>query len=97
MAKRSGMYKFEKRSKEIKRKKKQEAKLQKRINKDEGGGSGPEIDYSLCTTAGAAGVDLTGLIEQQEAAKKAVEEAARQAAADEAAEGAEEQETEESA
>ena len=75
MAKRSGMYKFEKRSKEIKRKKKQEAKAQKRLNKDETSGGGPEIDYTLCTTATAAGVDIDHLIEQQE--KKAAEAAAR--------------------
>lgn len=75
MAKRSGMYKFEKRSKELKRKKKQDAKLQKRQNKDGTGGGGPEIDYSLCTTAGAAGVDLTPLIEEQEkAAAEAIAE-----------------------
>jgi len=67
------MYKFEKRSKEIKRKKKQEAKIQKRLNKDGTPGSGPEIDYTLCTTADAAGVDLVHLIEQQE--KKAAEAA----------------------
>lgn len=70
MAKRSGMYGFEKRSKEIKRKKKQDEKRAKRLNKDKAGG-GPEIDYSLCTTAGAAGVDLTPLIEEQEAAAAA--------------------------
>jgi len=75
MAKRSGMYKFEKRSKEIKRKKKQDAKVQKRLNKDDTSGGGPEIDYTLCTTATAAGVDLDHLIEQQE--KKAAEAAAK--------------------
>ena len=82
MARRSGMYKFEKRSKEIKRKKKQEAKLQKRLNKDGSGGSGPDIDYSLCTTADAAGVDLTHLIEQQEAAEEAEQQAASEKAAE---------------
>jgi hypothetical protein len=87
MAKRSGMYKFEKRSKEIKRKKKQEAKIQKRLNKDETSGGGPEIDYTLCTTAAAAGVDLAHLIEQQE---KAAAEAAAKAQEAQESEDAEE-------
>lgn len=76
MAKRSGMYKFEKRNKEIKRKKKQEEKRQKRLSKDAVAGSGPEIDYSLCTTADAAGVDLTELIKTEEEAAAAAAAAA---------------------
>jgi len=92
MAKRSGMYKFEKRNKEIKRKKKQEAKTQKRLNKDGTPGGGPEIDYTLCTTAEAAGVDLAHLIEQQEkAAALAEAEAAEQAAVEDGEEGAQEE------
>ena len=35
MAKRSGMYKFEKRRKELKKKKKQEEKRNKKLNKDD--------------------------------------------------------------
>jgi len=89
MAKRSGMYKFEKRNKEIKRKKKQEAKAQKRLNKDGSQASGPEIDYSLCTTAEAAGVDLTHLIEVQE--KAAAEAAALEEAGQEDEDADEEQ------
>ena len=93
MARRSGMYKFEKRSKEIKRKKKQEAKTQKRLNRDETSGGGPEIDYTLCTTATAAGVDLAHLIEQQE--KKAAEAAAKVQEALEAQEALDAENTEE--
>jgi len=92
MAKRSGMYKFEKRNKEIKRKKKQDAKTQKRLNKDGTPAGGPEIDYTLCTTAEAAGVDLAHLIEQQE---KAAAQAAEAQAAAEAAQEEEEDEDQE--
>jgi len=69
MARRSGSYGYEKRQKELKKLKKKAEKRQKKLEKDKSAG-GPEIDYSLCTTAEAAGVDLAELIEKQEAEKE---------------------------
>lgn len=63
MAKRSGMYKFEKRRKELVKKKKQEEKRQKRLSKG-ADDQDPDVDPTIMTPEEMAEMGLGPLVNQ---------------------------------